>query len=219
MVKKEQMKKSKKDNEDKNEDQLNLEDEVETLEEEENKDKKKSSEEELKAQLEAKKKEEQDNFDRFLRAKAELENYKKRIEKEKAETIKYCNENIIREILPVVDNLEMALEHGRKSNNLKSLIEGVEIVLNQFLNGLEKFGLAGFSSIGEEFDPNRHEAMMQVESDEHDPNSIISEFQKGYFLNERLLRPAKVTVAASLDKLNKGHGNTVDKEKKKTSED
>jgi molecular chaperone GrpE len=179
MVKKEQMKKSKKDNEDKNEDQLNLEDEVETLEEEENKDKKKSSEEELKAQLEAKKKEEQDNFDRFLRAKAELENYKKRIEKEKAETIKYCNENIIREILPVVDNLEMALEHGRKSNNLKSLIEGVEIVLNQFLNGLEKFGLAGFSSIGEEFDPNRHEAMMQVESDEHDPNSIISEFQKG----------------------------------------
>jgi molecular chaperone GrpE len=219
MVKKEQMKKSKKDNEDKNEDQLNLEDEVETLEEEENKDKKKSSEEELKAQLEAKKKEEQDNFDRFLRAKAELENYKKRIEKEKAETIKYCNENIIREILPVVDNLEMALEHGRKSNNLKSLIEGVEIVLNQFLNGLEKFGLAGFSSIGEEFDPNRHEAMMQVESDEHDPNSIISEFQKGYFLNERLLRPAKVTVAASLDKLNKGHENTVDKDKKETSED
>jgi molecular chaperone GrpE len=92
----------------------------------------------------------------------------------------------------------MALKHGENSSpdNSKSLIEGVEMVLNQFVKSLEKFGVTSFSSVGEKFDPNRHEAMMQVESDEYEASSVISEFQRGYFLNDRLLRPAKVTVAA-----------------------
>jgi len=155
------------------------------------------SEEDLQALLEAKEKEVADNHDRLLRTQAEFENYKKRIEREKADTIKFCNENIIREFLPVIDGLEMTLEHAQNSNDSKSLIEGVEMVLNQFLKGLEKFGVTGFSSIGETFDPNCHEAMMRIESDAYTANSIISEFQKGYFLNDRLLRPAKVSVAAA----------------------
>ena len=158
------------------------------------------TEEDLQALLEAKEKEAAENYDRFLRTQAEFENYKKRIEREKADTIKFCNENIIREFLPVIDGLEMALEHAHNSNDSKSLIEGVEMVLNQFLKGLEKFGVTCFSSIGQSFDPNCHEAMMRIESDEHSANSIISEFQKGYFLNDRLIRPAKVGVAAPSDK-------------------
>ena len=218
MVEKEQMNESKKDNKENNENQIEPEEEV-PLKREDKKVKKKSAKEELKAQLEAKEKEAQENLDKYLRAKAELENYKKRIEKEKAETIRYCNENIIREILPVVDNLEMALKHGQDSGNSKSLIEGVEIVLNQFLKGLEKFGVASFSSVGEEFDPNIHEAMMQVESDNHNPNSIISEFQKGYFLNERLLRPAKVTVATPSGKPNKDDVDRFDEERTEARKD
>ncbi|MDY6853554.1 MAG: nucleotide exchange factor GrpE [Thermodesulfobacteriota bacterium] len=212
MVEKEQMNESQKDDKENTENRIEPENEEAPSQGKEKKDKKKSSKEELKAQLEAKEKEAQENFDKYLRAKAELENYKKRVEKEKTETIRYCNENIIREILPVVDNLEMALKHGQDSNNSKSLIEGVEIVLNQFLKGLEKFGLASFSSVGEEFDPNRHEAMMQVETDDYRPNSIVSEFQKGYFLHERLLRPAKVTVATPFNKHNKDDQNRIDKD-------
>ena len=219
MGEKEQMNESQKDNKENTENQIGPEHEEVPLKREDRKVKKKSAKEELMAQLEAKEKEAQENFDKYLRAKAELENYKKRIEKEKAETIRYCNENIIREILPVVDNLEMALKHGQDSGNSKSLIEGVEIVLNQFLKGLEKFGVASFSSVGEEFDPNIHEAMMQVESDNHNPNSIISEFQKGYFLNERLLRPAKVTVATSSGKPNKDDVNRFDEERTEARKD
>ncbi len=147
--------------------------------------------------LEAKETEVAEINDRLLRTQAEFENYKKRIQREKEDTIKFCNESLLREFLPVVDNLEMAIQHGKDSTDPKSLTEGVEIVLNQFLKTLEKFSVTGFSSIGEKFDPNRHEAMMQVEDNRYDSNSIVSEFQKGYFLNDRLLRPAKVTVATS----------------------
>jgi len=165
----------------------------------EKEEEKEDREEELKKQLQAREKEAAENFDRLLRTRAEFENYKKRMERERADTIKFCNENLIRDMLPIVDNLEMALKHGENSspNNSKPLVEGVEMVLNQLMKSLEKFGVTSFSSVGEKFDPNRHEAMMQVESDEHEVNSVVSEFRKGYFLKDRLLRPAKVTVTAS----------------------
>ena len=178
-------------------------------------------EEELKLQLQAKEKEAAENFDRLLRTQAEFENYKKRTEREKADTIRFCNENLIRDILPIVDNLEAALKHGRDSspNNSKSLTEGVEMVLNQFMKSLEKFGVTGFSSVGEKFDPNRHEAMMQVESVEHETNSVISELQKGFFLNDRLLRPAKVTVSRLPVKQSTETENVANGHKITTSED
>jgi molecular chaperone GrpE len=181
--------------------------------------KREDREEELKVQLHVKEKEAAENFDRLLRTQAEFENYKKRMERERADTIRFCNENLIRDLLPIVDNLEMALKHGENSspNNSKSLIEGVEMVLNQFMKSLEKFGVTSFSSVGEKFDPNRHEAMMQVESDEHEINSVISEFQKGYFLNDRLLRPAKVTVTASPVKQGTDNGNVANGDKTTTS--
>ncbi|MFH2012075.1 MAG: nucleotide exchange factor GrpE [Pseudomonadota bacterium] len=171
--------------------------------------------EDLKERLLTKEKEASDNFDRLLRTQAEFENYKKRMEREKTDTIKFCNENIIRDLLPIIDSLEMALKHGENSSpdNPKSLIEGIEIVLNQFTKSLEKFGATSFSSIGEKFDPNRHEAIMQIESADHETNSVLSEFQKGYFLNDRLLRPAKVSVTTSPAKQDTDNEDIMNRDK------
>ena len=173
----------------------------------EKKEETRDNEAELKEQLETKEREVAENYDRLLRAQAEFENYKKRMEREKEDTVKFCNESLLKEFLPVVDSLEMALMHGRDSNNSESLLEGIEMVLSQFLKTLEKFGVSGFSSIGEPFDPNRHEAMMQTEDDAYAANTIVSELQKGYFLNNRLLRPAKVTVATAPRNTTAGEGD------------
>ncbi len=161
----------------------------------------------LKAQLEEKTKAAEENYDRFLRAQAELENYKKRVEREKSNLVKYGNEELIKAILPVIDNLERALNHsaGEDSDGLK---EGVKITLNQLLQVLEKFGVTPVPSVGEPFDPSKHEAMMRVESTDHEPNTVVTELQKGYFLNDRLLRPAMVSVAQPPRQKEEGEGSS-----------
>lgn len=148
----------------------------------------------LKAHVEEKAKLAEENYDRFLRAQAELENYKKRVEREKSTLVKYGNEEFIKAILPIIDNLERALDHT-PGENPDGLMEGIKITLNQLLQALEKFGVTPIASVGEPFDPSKHEAMMQVESTDHEPNTVVSELQKGYFLNDRLIRPAMVSVA------------------------
>jgi len=152
----------------------------------------------LKEKLKEKEEEIKTLYDRLMRTQAEFENYKKRTEKEKSDLLKYAGEEIIREVLLTVDSLEIAIKHARESNQLESIIEGIEIILKQLLKSLERFGVVGFNSIGEKFDPNRHEAVVQVESKEHEPSTIIAESQKGYFLNDRLLRPALVTVTKAV---------------------
>ncbi len=147
----------------------------------------------LKAQLEEKTKEDKENYDRFLRAQAELENYKKRVEREKSSLVKYGNEELIKAILPVIDNLERALDHPQ-GGDPDGFREGIKITLNQLLQVLEKFGVTPILSVGEPFDPSKHEAMMQVESTDYEPNTVVSELQRGYFLNDRLIRPAMVSV-------------------------
>lgn len=148
----------------------------------------------LKAHVEEKAKLAEENYDRFLRAQAELENYKKRVEREKSTLVKYGNEEFIKAILPIIDNLERALDHT-PGENPDGLMEGIKITLNQLLQVLEKFGVTPIASVGEPFDPSKHEAMMQVESTDYEPNTVVSELQKGYFLNDRLIRPAMVSVA------------------------
>ena len=132
--------------------------------------------------------------DTLLRAQAEFENYKKRITKEKGDLLKYANEELVKEVLRTVDNLEMAIGHAREANQSDSITEGVEIILKHLLQSLERFGVSSFTAVGEKFDPNRHEAVIQVESAEHEPSTVIAESQKGYFLRDRLLRPSLVTV-------------------------
>lgn len=148
----------------------------------------------LKARLEEKTKQIEENFDRFLRAQAELENYKKRVEREKASLVKYGNEELIKAILPVVDNLERALGQAPEENP-DGFMEGIRITRDQLLQVLEKFGVTPVEAVGVPFDPSKHEAVMQVESADHEPKTVVSELQKGYFLNDRLLRPAMVSVA------------------------
>lgn len=148
----------------------------------------------LQEELKAKEEEIKSLNDRLLRTLAEFENYKKRTTKEKSELLQYANDEMSKEMLRTVDNLENAIKHARGAGQVDTIIEGIEMTLKQMLKSLERFGVVGFNSLGEKFDPNRHEAVLQVESADHEPNTIIDETQKGYFLRDRLLRPAQVTV-------------------------
>lgn len=136
-----------------------------------------------------------DEHERMLRAVADLENYKKRAIKEKEEVQKYGTEKLLKDFLPVVDNFDRALDHARSSGDLDSLKKGVEMTRKLFEDTLGRHGVKSFSSKGEAFDPNKHEAMSSAETDELPPNHVFSEFLRGYTLNDRLVRPALVVVS------------------------
>ena len=166
-----------------------------------NKKKKEDKEiEELKKKLEEKAKESEENYDRLLRMAADLENYKKRAARDKEDWTKFANEDLIKLILPFIDNLERAVNHAQKIADTGVLVEGVRLTLQQLLQSLNKFGLSSFESVGKPFDPAMHEAMLVVETDKHEPNQVVEEFQKGYLLNDRLIRPATVSVSKATEK-------------------
>ncbi len=131
----------------------------------------------------------------LLRHLADIENFKKRLEKERADLRDFANESLIKELLPVVDNLELAISHSRQQECGSALLEGVENVLKGFLQALTKFGVTSIQAKGEKFDPVFHNAVMQQEDDSVADQTIIQELQKGYLLKNRLLRPAMVVVA------------------------
>lgn len=133
--------------------------------------------------------------DEKLRLLAETENFKRRITKEKEDFQKYSNEKAVSELLPVIDNLERAVAHAKEAGETGALLEGVEMTLTLFAQMLEKMGITIVEAVGETFDPQRHEAVQQIESADHEPNTVVSEFQKGYMLHERLIRPAMVVVS------------------------
>jgi molecular chaperone GrpE len=149
----------------------------------------------LREKLEATEKSANENYDRYLRQVAELDNFKRRASREKEEAIRFANETLVRDLLPVVDNLERAIAHSKGESNGKPLIEGVEMVLRGLFDVLAKYGVIQVSALGEPFDPGKHEAMAQVESGTHPPNTVVEEYHKGYLLRDRLLRPALVSVA------------------------
>ena len=155
---------------------------------------------ELKNKLEEKEKELKEHYDRLLRSAADFDNYKKRAAREKEEWTKFASEDLIKAILPFLDNLERAVNHAEKVADAGVLIEGVRLTIRQLLQSLNKFGLSSFESAGKPFDPMRHEAVLVVPTDRHEPNQVVDEFQKGYFLNDRLLRPASVSVSKPLEK-------------------
>jgi len=167
--------------------------------EEEKKGKEKEIEE-LKKKLEEMQKEAKEHFDRLLRVAADLENYKKRATRDKEEWTKFANEDLIKAILPFIDNLERAVNHAEKVEDAGVLIEGVRLTIQQLLQALNKFGLFSFESLGKPFDPTFHEAILLVPTNQHEPNQVVEEFQKGYLLNDRLLRPATVSVSKPLEK-------------------
>ena len=160
----------------------------------------------LRQELAAKELEAKSNYDRFLRQVAELDNIKKRSAREREEISRFANEALIKDLLPIVDNLERAIAHASGDGKDKPLIEGVEMVLKGLLDVLAKHGVTQVSAVGQPFDPSEHEAIAQVESEGHEPNSVVEELHKGYMLRERLLRPALVSVAKSSKRREKKNG-------------
>jgi len=149
----------------------------------------------LQLQLEEKTREAQENYERYLRLAAEMENLKKRLEREKADLLQFANENLIKELLPVVDHLELALEHGRQAETPAPFLEGLELVHQGFLKALGRFGVTPLAAVGQKFDPAYHNAVMQEAAAEVPDCTVLKELQKGYLLHGRLLRPAMVVVA------------------------
>ncbi len=136
------------------------------------------------------------NKDLYLRALADLENYRKRAQREKEDAIRFANSNLLREMIPVIDNLERAVEHANGSEEQNQvLLEGVKMTLVQFRKVLEGFGVKVVESHGEPFNPEFHQAMGEMVTDDCAPGSVAQELQKAYTLNGRLLRPALVMVA------------------------
>ncbi|UCF56789.1 MAG: nucleotide exchange factor GrpE [Deltaproteobacteria bacterium] len=135
------------------------------------------------------------NHDLYLRSEAEIENIKKRNKKEKEDWVKYANETLVKEILPVIDNLEMAISHAHNENSLHALREGVELTLKGLRDTLEKSGLEEVKAEGEPFDPSYHHAVSEQEDQNVEAGIILQELQKGYTLNKRLIRPAMVVVS------------------------
>ena len=150
---------------------------------------------ELLAKLAEKEAEAKANYELFVRERAELENFKRRMQREQAESIRYANEPLIRDLLPVLDNLERAVGHAQGGGNGQPLVEGVSLVVRAFLDTLEKHGVTRVGAKGEQFDPSKHEAMAQIERSDVTPNTVVDEYCPAYLLHGRLLRPAIVTVA------------------------
>ena len=152
---------------------------------------------ELAEALAAKEAEAAGNWDKFVRERADLENYRKRVQKEKEELLKYGTESLLVEILPIIDNMERALAHVADDNQ-DPVIVGVRMTLDMLLASIRKFGVSTVDAAkGVTFDPAVHQAMGQVECCDQDANTIVEVYQKGYLLNERLLRPAMVSVACA----------------------
>jgi molecular chaperone GrpE len=150
---------------------------------------------ELEKALEEREAEAKANYDRFVRARADLENFKKRAVREREETVRYGIEGFVKSLLPVIDNLERAVEHAASGGNGQPLLEGVRLVLKSLLGILDQHGVRAISAQGQPFDPAVHEAMERVDTVEHEPNTVVREHQRGYRLHDRLIRPALVGVS------------------------
>jgi len=151
----------------------------------------------LEEKLQASEETAKESYDRFLRVSAEFENYKKRSAREMDEFRKFANQSLIKELLPIVDNLELAIKSSNENENAAvGLVDGVNLTLREILKVFEKYDAKPIEALGRTFDPRYHEAVMREETDKHPENTVINELQKGYLMHERLIRPSMVVVAA-----------------------
>ena len=137
----------------------------------------------------------QEHFDKLLRLHAEFENFKKRNSKEKQEFVKFATEGLIYELIAVLDNFERAFESANKMDDFKSLHQGVEMILKQMHQLLAKNGVKKIECVGKAFDPIQQEAIAHIETNKYPENTVVEEMQKGYLLEDRLIRPAVVKVS------------------------
>lgn len=135
------------------------------------------------------------NLDLYIRSQAEIDNLKKRYQKERQSLVKFANESLIRQLLPVVDNLEKAITHSQDEDSIQTIREGVDLTLKGLTDILQKAGVEKVEAVGEQFDPNFHEAVSEMADDGVEPGTVIKDLQKGYILNQRLIRPSMVIVS------------------------
>lgn len=171
----------------------------------------------LKRELGTKEKEIKGNHDKWLRLNAEFDNFKKRMQREKSDFFKYAGENIVRDFLPFMDGLERAVKAAKKNYKVEDFIKGIEMIMNQIKNNLESNGVKQVNSVGQPFDPNKHEAVSKVPTTEYEHNTIAEELCKGYMYHDRLLRPAMVVVAENISgkEKEKEEGMKAETDKKK----
>lgn len=133
--------------------------------------------------------------DKYLRLAAEFENYKRRTQRDQSDAIRFANEGLLKELLPIVDNLERAIRSAKDTPTLDGVAQGVELTFKQCMETLGKFGVRPVASVGEPFDPSRHQAVSRTESAAPE-NTVVEELQRGYLLHDRVLRAAMVSIAA-----------------------
>ncbi|GED12658.1 nucleotide exchange factor GrpE [Aneurinibacillus migulanus] len=153
-------------------------------------------EEELLAQIEQLKAEKEELNNQYLRAHADLQNFRARVNKEKEQMLKYSSQRAVEALLPVIDNFERAIAASQDAQDTSALKEGIEMVFRQLQQVLEQEGVTVVPGVGEPFDPNMHQAVMQEESSEYESGMVIEEFQKGYKLKDRVIRPSMVKVSS-----------------------
>jgi molecular chaperone GrpE len=151
----------------------------------------------VQAEIEDLRRELHDKQDHLLRALAEAENIRRRVERTADDRVKFANEGLLRDLLPVLDNFDRALTAARATGGAAGVIDGVELIQRELLRVLERAGLSRYSAVGQRFDPARHEAIARVVSPEATPDTVVSETGPGYLLHGRVLRPALVAVAAA----------------------
>ncbi len=161
----------------------------------ENKEEKEANVASLEKRLEETEKELAKCKDKMLRLAAELENFKKRVEREKLEHMKFALEEFAKELLPFLDNLERAIAVAKETKDMEKMIEGIELTLSGYFKTLERFGLKTFVAEGQRFDPNYHEALSVEESTDVEENTVLKELLRGYTLHDRVIRPALVVVS------------------------
>lgn len=145
--------------------------------------------------LEELRKEADEHYQRFLRTQADFDNFRRRSRLEKEDFAKYASMKLIEQLLPVVDNFERAISTSKESQDFASLVKGIEMTFRQLDQVLNQEGLAPIEAVGQPFNPELHQAVMQVESDEHEDGTVVEELQKGYMLKEKVLRPSMVKVS------------------------
>ncbi|NLT96293.1 MAG: nucleotide exchange factor GrpE [Clostridia bacterium] len=155
----------------------------------------KTETEELENEIVKLQKEKEDLHQRLLRVAADFDNFRKRTRTEKEELVKYANGNLISQILPILDNFQLALDVKEPSDDVKKFLTGMEMIYRQLLQVLEQAGLAAINAAGETFDPQKHEAVMQVEDEEAADNTIVEELRRGYMFKDKVIRPSMVKVA------------------------
>ncbi len=161
----------------------------------ENKEEKEAAVASLEKKLEETEKELAECKDKMLRLAAELENFKKRVEREKLEHMKFALEEFAKELLPFLDNLERAIAVAKETKDMEKMIEGIELTLSGYFKTLERFGLKTFVAEGQRFDPNYHEALSVEENTDVEENTVLKELLRGYTLHDRVIRPALVVVS------------------------